>query len=232
MTTILITGANRGLGLEFARQYAEAGARVLACCREPGRARDLAAIAKVSGGTVSVHRLDVGDPASIAALAKELNGEAIDVLLNNAGVYGDRDRQQLDCVDGTSWEETLRINALGPLLVSKALLANLERGGRKVIALVTSRMGSIADNTSGGAYVYRASKAALNAVGMSLARDLAARGITVVLFHPGWVKTDMGGAGAPIAPKDSIAGMRRLIDKATPKDSGRFLNYDGAAVPW
>jgi NAD(P)-dependent dehydrogenase (short-subunit alcohol dehydrogenase family) len=93
-------------------------------------------------------------------------------------------------------------------------------------------MGSIADNTSGGAYVYRASKAALNAVGMSLARDLAARGITVVLFHPGWVKTDMGGAGAPIAPKDSIAGMRRLIDKATPKDSGRFLNYDGAAVPW
>ncbi len=232
MATVLITGANRGIGLEFVRQYAEAGWQVHACCRDPKAATALTRLAAGSGGRVGVHRLDVDDGGSLAALAKDLKGVAVDVLVNNAGVYGDRDRQSFGKIDGTSWDATLRINALGPVLVSQALADNVAKGERKLIACVTSKMGSMADNASGGSYVYRASKAALNAVGVSMARDLAVRGIAVLLFHPGWVQTDMGGSGATVKPADSVAGMRKVIDGAGPKDSGRFFNYDGAAVPW
>ncbi|MSP84175.1 MAG: SDR family oxidoreductase [Alphaproteobacteria bacterium] len=228
MPTVLITGANRGLGLEFVKQYADAGWLVHACCRDPAKAK---ALAKLTGAATILHELDVANARHVLGLARTLRSEAIDVLINNAGVYGG-EAQTFGKLDGTSWDETLRINALGPLLVSQALVDHVARGGRKIIACVTSKMGSMADNTSGGAYVYRASKAALNAVGVSLARDLAAKGITVLLFHPGWVQTDMGGKSAPVKPKDSIAGMRRVIDAATAKDSGRFLNYDGGALSW
>ena len=231
MPTVLITGANRGLGLEFARQYAAEGWRVIATCRDPAKAKALEDIEKASSGRVAVHALDVASRESARGLAKALEGQAIDVLVNNAGVYGG-DRQAFGKVDDGRWDATLRTNALGPLLVTEALAANLVAGKAKVVACVTSQMGSIADNTSGGAYIYRASKAALNAVTMSLARDLGARGITVLAFHPGWVKTDMGGRNAPVAPEQSIAGMRALIGRTKPGDSGRFVDYTGKPVPW
>jgi NAD(P)-dependent dehydrogenase (short-subunit alcohol dehydrogenase family) len=229
MPTVLVTGANRGLGLEFVRQYAADGWTVHACCRDPGTAKELKAIK----GAITIHALDVADRASIKALAKALKSTAIDVLINNAGVYGgDRDRQTFGKVDDGSWDATLRTNALGPLMITEALVDNVARGGAKIIACVTSKMGSMADNTSGGAYIYRASKAALNAVAVSLAHDLKARGLTVIAFHPGWVQTDMGGRGPPITPKVSIAGMRAVIAAARPADSGKFPNYDGATIPW
>jgi len=230
MPTVLVTGANRGLGLEFTRQYAANGWAVHACCRAPGKAKDLKVVA-AANDKVMVHGVDVGDEASVRALGEALESRAIDVLINNAGAYGG-DRQAFGKVEAEQWSPTLRTNALGPLMVTEELIDNLARGANKVIACVTSKMGSMADNTSGGAYIYRASKAALNAVVVSMAHDLKGRGITVLAFHPGWVKTDMGGRNAPVTPADSIAGMRRLIARAKPADSGKFLNYDGAPVPW
>ncbi|MEX2647922.1 MAG: SDR family oxidoreductase [Alphaproteobacteria bacterium] len=230
MSTVLITGANRGLGLEFARQYAADGWTVHACCRAPGKAKDLKALA-AQNANVTVHGLDVCDEASVRSLGEALGSQAIDVLINNAGVYGG-DRQAFGKVDAEQWSPTLRTNALGPLMVTEELIDNVARGANKVVACVTSKMGSMADNTSGGAYIYRASKAALNAVVVSMARDLKGRGVTVLAFHPGWVKTDMGGRNAPVTPADSIAGMRKQIARVKPTDSGKFLNYDGATIPW
>ncbi|MFM2128723.1 MAG: hypothetical protein RL477_269 [Pseudomonadota bacterium] len=226
MPTVLVTGASRGLGLEFVRQYADDGWRVHACCRAPADAGALAAIA----GDVTVHALDVTDHGAIAALARNVAGEAIDLLLNNAGIYGRR--QSLGRIDFAGWEEVLRTNTLAPVAVTEALLPALEKAKGAKVALITSRMGSIADNTSGGTYAYRASKAALNAAGRSLALDLAGRGIVVLLLHPGWVRTDMGGAGGQIDAPRSVAGLRRVIAGAGAADSGRFFAYDGREIPW
>ena len=226
MSTVLITGANRGIGLEFARQYAEAGYRVHAACRAPGSAGALASL----GNGVKLHKLDVTDHAGIEALAAGLRNEAIDILINNAGIYGDR--QELGKIDYAAWQEVMRVNTLAPLKMAECFLPHLEAGKMKVIASLTSRMGSIADNNAGGHYIYRSSKAALNAAARSLALDLAPRGITVIVFHPGWVKTDMGGPSALIDAETSVAGMRAVIEGAGPKATGRFFNYDGAEVPW
>ena len=226
MSTVLITGANRGIGLEFARQYAEAGYRVHAACRTPGSADALASL----GERVTLHALDVTDHGRIEALAAGLKNEAIDILINNAGIYGDQ--QELGKIDYAAWEEVMRVNTLAPLKMAECFLPHLEAGKMKMIASLTSRMGSIADNNAGGVYIYRSSKAALNAAARSLALDLAPRGITVIVFHPGWVKTDMGGAGALIDAETSVSGMRAVIAGAGPKATGRFFNYDGAEVPW
>ncbi|MCH7635477.1 MAG: SDR family oxidoreductase [Proteobacteria bacterium] len=226
MPTVLITGANRGIGLEFARQYAEAGYRVHAACRTPESADALGSLGK----GVKLHALDVTDHAGIEALAAGLEGEAIDIVINNAGIYGDQ--QELGKIDYAAWEEVMRVNTLAPLKMAECFLPHLEAGKMKMIASLTSRMGSIAENDAGGVYIYRSSKAALNAAARSLALDLAPRGITVIVFHPGWVKTDMGGAGALIDAETSVGGMRAVIKGAGPKDSGRFFNYDGTEVPW
>jgi NAD(P)-dependent dehydrogenase (short-subunit alcohol dehydrogenase family) len=226
MPVVVITGASRGLGLEFARQYAADGWRVHACCRTPAAADALAALA----GDVSIHALDVTDGKAIAALARDLAGEAVDILINNAGVLGRQ--QSLGQIDYLRWEEMMRTNTLAPVAVTEALLPALGRAGAAKVALITSRMGSIADNTSGGFYAYRASKAALNAVGRSLALDLADKGITVLLLHPGWVRTDMGGPEGLIDAPQSVAGLRHLITAAKPGDSGSFTAYDGRALPW
>jgi len=226
MSTVLITGANRGIGLEFARQYAAAGYRVHGACRAPGSADALASL----GERVTLHALDVTDHAGIEALAAGLENEAIDIVINNAGIYGEA--QDFGKIDYAAWEEVMRVNTLAPLKMAECFLPHLEAGKMKMIASLTSRMGSIAENDAGGVYIYRSSKAALNAAARSLAIDLAPRGITVIVFHPGWVKTDMGGPGALIDAETSVAGMRAVIKGAGPKDSGRFFAYDGAEVPW
>ncbi len=231
MPTVLITGANRGLGLEFSRQYAAAGWRVHATCRDPVAAEALEGLAADTSGAVTAHRLDVTDAAQLGAVAEELREVPLDLLLNNAGVYGGQ-RKNFGDIDYASWEDTLRANVLGPMRMAEAFAGHVARGEGKVIACISSRMGSIAENDSGGSYVYRSSKAALNAVVKSLALDLKDRDITVVAFHPGWVATDMGGVNALLSPADSIGAMRSQIERLTPADTGRFLSYDGSAIPW
>jgi NAD(P)-dependent dehydrogenase (short-subunit alcohol dehydrogenase family) len=220
MPTVLITGANRGIGLAFAQSYAADGWRVIAACRSPARATDL----KKVRGDVVLHPLEVTDEAQVAALGKALKGEAIDVLINNAGVAGESDTQ--------GWLDTFAVNSIAPVRIAQALRPHLERGEKKVVASITSGMGSIADNTSGGSYAYRSSKAALNAAMKSLSVDWASRGFAVIVLNPGWVKTDMGGSGARLAPADSVKRMRRIIDSAGPDQNGRFFNYDGKDYPW
>lgn len=227
MTSVLITGANRGLGLEFARQYAGEGWRVLATCRAPERAEALRRVA----GEVSIHRLDVGNFDHIAALSRALAGEPVDLLVNNAGLYGGRP-QRLEDLDYDTWAQVLRINCLAPIRMAHAFLEQVALSRRKTIVAISSSMGSIARNTSGGAYVYRSSKAALNAAMKSLAIDLAPRGITVACLHPGWVRTDMGGPDALIEAQQSVAGMRAVIARLGPAESGKFFRYDGSTIPW
>lgn len=227
MTSVLISGANRGIGLEFARQYAKDGWRVLACCRDPARAAEL----KKLGGDVAIHGLDIGDYGAIDNLARELKGEAIDVLLNNAGVYGSGP-QTLTAIDYDDWAEVFRIDCMAQIRTARAFLDHVARSERKIIMALTSKMGSVTDNTSGGAYAYRSAKAALNMAYKSLAIDLAPRGIIAAVIHPGWVQTDMGGSSAPTSVEESVTGMRRIIDRMTPAMTGRFWGFDGAEIPW
>jgi NAD(P)-dependent dehydrogenase (short-subunit alcohol dehydrogenase family) len=227
MATVLITGANRGLGLEFCRQYAADGWQVLACCRNPEAADELAEIPDVR-----VLPLDISDFAQIDHLAAELKDASIDVLINNAGIYGDSPRHGFGHLDYTAWMHTLTVNTLAPVKMAEAFLPHLKRGEQKLLASITSQMGSIADNGSGGSILYRTSKAALNAAMKSLALDLEELGIGVLVLHPGWVKTDMGGPSALIDAEESIAGMRRVLERFTLAQSGEFLKYDGSPLPW
>lgn len=227
MPSVLITGANRGLGLEFTRQYAADGWRVFAACRDPAGARDLAAVE----GDVSAETLDVDDGPQVAALANKLSGQPIDVLINNAGIYGPKGVTR-DTVVYDAWGQVFRTNAMSPLAVSAAFAANVAQGGQKKIITLSSIMGSIAENDSSGDFIYRSSKAAVNAVMKSLAGDLKSEGITVVVLHPGWVRTDMGGPDASIEAPESVTGMRAVIAGLKESDSGRFLNYDGTEIPW
>ncbi len=227
MPSVLITGANRGLGLEFTRQYAADGWRVFAACRDPARARDLATVE----GVVSAETLDVDDGPQVAALANKLSGQPIDVLINNAGIYGPKDVTR-DTVDYDAWGQVFRTNTMSPLAVSAAFAANVAQGGQKKIITLSSIMGSIAENDSSGDFIYRSSKAAVNAVMKSLAGDLKSEGITVAVLHPGWVRTDMGGPDAAIEAPESVTGMRAVIAGLKESDSGRFLNYDGTEIPW
>ncbi|MCH9019198.1 MAG: SDR family oxidoreductase [Proteobacteria bacterium] len=231
MPSILVTGANRGLGLAFTRLYADAGWRVHAGCRDPDTADALAAVASNAAGRVSAHRLDVTDAADIAALAESLGSDALDVLVNNAGVSGGAS-QAFGETDYGRWEETLRVNTLAPMRMAEAFVGHVARSERRLIVCISSRMGSISDNMSGGAYVYRSSKAALNAVVKSLAVDLRRRGIGVVALHPGWVATDMWGSATRLSTAERVYGMAAVIERLTPADSGWFLSYDGSAIPW
>jgi len=231
MPSTLITGANRGLGFEFARQYAAEGWQIYATCRDPNSASDLRRLADASGHNLQVMALDVTDLASIKAAAAALEGQAIDLLLNNAGVGGPW-RQTIGNIDYEAWAHVLDVNALGPLRVSEAFVENVARSERKLIVTLTSGMGSIADNTSGGAFAYRSSKAAVNMVMRSLAIDLTPRGITCVVINPGWVQTDMGGPHGSQTPAESVTKLRRLIDSLEPAQSGKFFNHDGREYAW
>lgn len=227
MPTALITGTNRGIGLEFVRQYAADGWTVIAGVRDPDKADALHDIE----GDVSVASLDVADPASVGILAARLEGVDIDLLINNAGVTGPGP-VALGSLDYPAWQQVMAVNTLAPMRVAEAFLPHLRAGSGRRIATVSSRMGSIGDNSSGGSYMYRSSKAAVNAAMKSLALDLAGEDIAVVILHPGWVRTDMGGPNASVAIPDSVTGMRRVIDGLTPATTGRFVNYDGSAIPW
>ena len=227
MPTVLITGANRGIGFEFARQYADGGWRVIATCRDPANAGELSAL----GGDIEVHGLDVTDHVRIQALAKSLERSAIDLLLSNAGVSGPRPNP-FGGIDYQSWMEVLSVNAMSPLKLCECFVDHVARSDLKRIVAVTSKMGSIAENSSGGSYIYRSSKTALNAVMKSLSVELASRRVIVAVLHPGWVRTDMGGPGALIEARTSVAGMRQVIAGLKLEDSGGFFNYDGTGIPW
>ena len=225
MPTVLITGANRGLGLEFARQYAAGGWRVMATARDPEGADELRAIQ----GEVRVEALDMRDFAAVQELGERIGGDPVDVLIANAGTWGPPRIES--AADGEAWLEAMAVNSVAPVLLAQALLPQVAAAKGKLVA-ITSKMGSIADNGSGGYIAYRASKAALNAAWRSLAIDVAPRKVTAAVLHPGWVKTRMGGASAPLEPPESVAGMRDVIAGLNPERSGGFYNYDGAEIPW
>jgi NAD(P)-dependent dehydrogenase (short-subunit alcohol dehydrogenase family) len=231
MPSTLITGANRGIGLEFARQYLADGWQVYAACRDPSSASDLHRLVDTGNHKLRILALDVTDSFSTKAAAAELDGQAIDLLLNNAGVMGARD-QTIGNIDYDAWAKVLDANTMGPMRVSEAFIDNVARSDRKLIVTLTSGMGSLADNTSGGSIAYRSSKAAVNMVMRSMAIDLAPRGITCVVVNPGWVQTAMGGPHAKITPAESVTKLRRLIETLGPPQSGKFFNYDGKEYPW
>ena len=224
MTTIMITGASRGLGLEFARQFYNEECRVIATCRSPKDANELNAI-----GDIDVYALDVTDDKSVTTLADKLRGENIDILINNAGVIGQRDG--FGRIDYDIWAETMDTNVFGPMRVAEAFRNNVMNSYKKQMIFITSRMGSITEAVP-NAYVYRSSKAALNMAVKCLSAELGEQGLIAVLFHPGHVQTDMGGQAAPVTPQKSIEGMKNQIVALTRDDNGRFLSYDGRQIPW
>jgi NAD(P)-dependent dehydrogenase (short-subunit alcohol dehydrogenase family) len=230
MANVLITGANRGIGLELARAYAAGGDRVYASCRDPRAAGDLNALAAGSGGAVSIHALDVANGASVSALAGALNGAPIDILINNAGVNGGA-RQSLADTDFDAWLDAFSIMTLGPFRVVQALLPNLEAAAGAKVMTVTSQLGA-STWPFGGSYAYASAKAAVNSVMRAVAIDLKAKGVIVSMIHPGWVKTDMGGAGADITPRDSAAGIQKVIAGLTPAATGSFYKWNGEIHPW
>lgn len=228
METIVITGANRGIGLELSKLFLLAGKHVVAGCRRPDKADALRGL----GGKLDVVQLDVASAADVAALGEHLKGEAVEVLINNAGVYGG-ERQGLSDMDYAEWLRTLEINTLAPLRIAATLLPNLKRGKRPRIVTVSSQMGAFGSvSTGGGMYSYRSSKAAVSKVMHTLAEELAPDGIIVVPVHPGWVKTDMGGPNAQLSVAESAGGLFRLIDGLRPDQSGRFWRWDGTEHPW
>lgn len=229
--TVLVTGANRGLGLEFVRQYAGDGWRVYAACRAPMAAKELKELESRQPGRVRVLALDVTDAAGVKDAAAALHGQPVDLLLNNAGV-GSPPGQKIGGFDYAAWARVLDANVLGPARMIEAFVENVANGrGRRVVTM-TSLMGSIADNSSGGSYAYRSSKAAVNAAMKSFSIDLAPRGITCIVVHPGWVRTDMGGARGKLSPAESVKALRALFASLKLEDSGKFLNVDGRELPW
>lgn len=232
MNTVLITGANRGIGLEFARQYAADGWQVVACCRQPQQAEALNRLADQYKDRFSIHRLDVRELAETDQLSHKLQDLPIDILINNAGVYPHAQNGEFGRISYDDWMEAFRVNTFAPLKMVEALIEQIACSQLKIVATITSKMGSIADNQRGGSYIYRSSKAAVNTVVKSLAIDLQPRGIIAVLLHPGWVQTDMGGRGALISTKQSVTGMKSILGRVTHSDTGKFIAYDGQHIPW
>lgn len=236
MSTVLITGANRGLGLEFARQYAERGWDVIACCRSVSDG--LQALADESSG-VRLHALDVSDHGAIDTLAAELEGTAIDVLLNNAGYLGREpfwagglEYQAFGKTDYEDWEKVIRVNVFGPMKLAEALVEHVAASEQKKIVTLTSMAGSHGLNSSGGLYSYRASKAAVNMVMHSMGIDLKGRGILAVAIHPGWARTEMGGPAADIESEEAVAGVIRVIDELGEQHLGQVNSFDGSVLPY
>ncbi|MDP3280204.1 MAG: SDR family oxidoreductase [Nitrosomonas sp.] len=232
MRTALITGTNRGIGLEFVRQYAKDGWRVFACCRNPATAEALNRLATQYPDQITVHPLDVTSHHQIEQLSQALSNQTIDLLINNAGIYPPEHGDALGKTDYSAWAYAFAVNTMAPLKMAEAFIQQISKSQLKTIITITSKMGSIADNRGGGSYIYRSSKAAVNIVMKSMSIDLNSNQITAVLLHPGWVRTDMGGPNALITAEQSVTGMRRVIDNLTPADSGKFYAFDDQIVPW
>jgi NAD(P)-dependent dehydrogenase (short-subunit alcohol dehydrogenase family) len=231
METIVISGANRGIGLELTRLFLKAGNHVIAGCRQPDRAEALRDLAD-KGGTLEIAQLDVGDAASVAALGKLLKGQAVDVLINNAGITGG-ERQGLTNMDYAAWLHTFEINTLAPFRLASTLLPNLKLAQRARIVTVSSQMGAFAMEGMGvGHYAYCSAKTAVSRTMQIMAAELKTDGIIVCPVHPGWVRTDMGGPHAEISVQESGGGLFRLIEGLTLAQSGRFWRWDGSEHPW
>ena len=228
--TIIITGSNRGIGLELCHQYAQSGWNVHACCRQPESAAELIKLAS-EYKNISVHSLDVADTQQIKALAKRLDSVPVDILFNNAGVYGQGDGW-FGNTDEEKWLQCFRINTIAPLKMMESFVNHVCSSEHKIIATMSSKMGSMADNGSGGSYVYRSSKAAVNAVMTSAAIDLKPQGIKVATLHPGWVKTDMGGPSGEISSEQCVTQLRQILSELTLDTSGGFFDIDGSIIPW
>jgi len=230
MNNILITGSNRGIGLELVRQYADANWRVFACCRSPKDSTDLQALAN-SNNNISIHSLDVAEPQQILDLAQELKDIPIDILFNNAGIYGPYDAN-FGNTNQQQWLECFNINTISPIKISEAFVTHVANSQLKTIATMSSKMASMTDNGSGGSYLYRSSKAALNAAMTSAAIDLKPKGIKVAIMHPGWVKTDMGGPNAEISTSECVQQLKKILSELTMEKSGSFFEIDGSIIPW
>jgi len=232
MPSILITGSNRGIGLELVRQYAGDGWRVYATCRHPAEAHELQYLA-ARNSDVSVHRLDITSPEEIRAVKWALEGSSIDVLFNNAGIYLEDDylSPEPGAIRYDDWLRTFEVNTLGAVRITEALLNNVAASQKRVVAVMTSHMGSIADITEEGSYYYRSSKAALTATMRGMALALRPRGIGILLLHPGGVSTRMGPDGG-VLPETSVRGLRQRIAEFSTGDTGTFVKYDGTPMPW
>jgi NAD(P)-dependent dehydrogenase (short-subunit alcohol dehydrogenase family) len=224
MPTVLVTGAARGIGLEFVRQYAAAGWSVIATVRKTEDGDALRAL-----GGVRVELLDMRDFDTLERFGERLRGEPLDLLIANAGITSPG--EMLTAEEANRFLEVLAVNSVAPTVLASVLAPNVIAAKGKMIA-ITSQMGSIADNGSGGWLAYRASKAALNAAWKTLAVDMAREPVSIAMLHPGWVKTDMGGGGAPLAPAESVSAMRRVIEGLGQRDKGLFLNHRGESLPW
>lgn len=229
MSTVLITGANRGLGLEFVRQYLAKGWHVLAACRSPQTASDLVELS--ANGDLKLLKLDVTSEQDINQLGQQLQGQAIDHLILNAGVLGE-DCATLGEMTQAKWLEVLNINTVAPALLIQVLRNNVAASEHKTIVGISSRVGSIGDNGSGNMYSYRTSKAALNQILVSAARNLAEQGVKTLAVHPGWVQTDMGGKEATYTAEESVAGIINVTESLTIEQSGSFRVFDGSSVEW
>ncbi|MDX1694530.1 MAG: SDR family oxidoreductase [Ketobacteraceae bacterium] len=229
MKTVVITGANRGIGLEFVRQYQEEGWKVIAGCRSPESAAELNKLQ--AKGNLTVLPVDVSNNVSRRNFSKAIGDQAIHLFINNAGIYGPK-TALLGNIDEEAWLDVFRVNTIAPLKMVELFHQNLMAAESSTVAILSSKMGSIDDNGSGGVYIYRSSKAAVNAVAKSLAIDLESDQIKVVALHPGWVQTEMGGPDALIDTRTSVGGMRRVIKQLTKGQSGSFISYDGTLIPW
>ena len=228
--TILITGANRGIGLELTEQFAEDGWQVLACCRNPADAGQLQALIE-RGLDIELHALDVTDYEQMATLASQLDKRPIDILLSNAGIYGSKG-VGFGEVEAQEWRQVLEVNTIAPLMLVQAFVEQVAASQQKLVAVISSKVGSIADNSGGGGYVYRSSKTAVNQVVKSLSIDLADREISVISLHPGWVQTEMGGPNAEISTHESVSGLKNILQSAGRAQSGQFIEFNGDRIPW
>ncbi len=228
-STVLITGANRGIGLALTQQFLAKGWDVVATARHPDGARELWEAERDYGERCRIVEMDVTCDADLDRVAKQLAGKPLDLLINNAGVLTDR-AESLEQVTVDSMLKSFTVNTLGPLRVMQKFLANLQAGDSPKVGTITSKMGSVGDNTSGGYYAYRASKVAVNMVNKSFACDYP--GIIAVVIHPGWVQTAMGGAGAPVTAEEAAAGICNVLLGLSSESSGRFYDYKGKEIPW
>jgi len=231
MPTLLITGANRGIGLELCKQFLNLGWQVHATCRNPDNATRLSVLADKHPEVLKVHTLDVSQAEQITALKSQLGDTPIDILYNNAGVYAG-ESAEFGHSNTDVWLDAFNINVISPMKMMETFVDNVANSDKKIIASMSSKMGSIADNDSGGSYAYRSTKTALNTVMVNAAHDLKPQGITALILHPGWVRTDMGGPNGELSVEESATSLRKTLTNASIEDSGKFFDIDGSIIPW